>query len=54
MKSPVVDSESFAPTMQFEKLEITVFVGFPNFYSGQNISLTTLVDGIIDSIKSNS
>jgi len=42
-----VVSGSFAPTVQFEKLEIhTVFLRFSNFHLGQNLSLTTLADSI--------
>ena len=42
-----VVSGSFAPTVQFEKLEIhTVFLRFSNFHLGQNFSLTTLANSI--------
>ena len=51
-KSSAADSGSFTLTMQFEKLEIhTVFLRFPNFYLGQNLSLTALADLIIVSCK---
>ena len=49
-ESAAVTGGSFAPTMQFEKLEIhTVFLRFPNFYLGQNLSLTPLADFILAS-----
>ena len=45
IQSTSVDSGSFAPTFQFENLEIhTVYLQFPNFNLGQNLSLTTLAD----------
>ena len=48
IKSSAAADESFDPTMQFEKLEIhTVFLRFPNFYLGQNLSLTTFAALII-------
>ena len=52
MKSSAVLSGSFAPTVQFEKLEIhTVFRRFSNFHSCQNLSLITLADFIIGYLK---
>ena len=48
MKSSAVLSGSFAPTVQFEKLEIhKVFLRFSNFHSCQNLSLITLANFII-------
>ena len=48
MKSSAVLNGSFAPTVQFEKLEIhKVFLRFSNFHSCQNLSLITLADFII-------
>ena len=48
MKSSAVLNGSFAPTVQFEKLEIhTVFLRFSNFHSCQNLSLITLANFII-------
>ena len=48
MKSSAVLSRSFAPTVQFEKLEIhKVFRHFSNFHSCQNLSPITLADFII-------
>jgi hypothetical protein len=47
IQSSAAVSGSFAPTVQFEKLEIhTVFLRFSNFHLGQNLSLTTLADPI--------
>ena len=44
-KSPAVDGGSFAPAVQFEKLEIhPVFLRFPNFHLVQNLSPSALVD----------
>ena len=38
-------SGSFAPILQFEKLEIhKVFLRFPNFILGQNLSLLSLAE----------
>ena len=48
MKSSAVLNGSFAPTVQFEKLEIhKVFLRFSNFHSCQNLSLITLANFII-------
>ena len=48
MKSSAVLNGSFAPTVQFEKLEIhKVFLRFSNFHSRQNLSLITLANFII-------
>ena len=48
MKSSAVLDGSFAPTVQFEKLEIhKVFLRFSNFHSCQNLSLITLANFII-------
>ena len=48
MKSSAVLNGSFAPTVQFEKLEIhKVFLRFSNFQSRQNLSLITLANFII-------
>ena len=48
MKSSAVINGSFAPTVQFEKLEIhKVFLRFSNFHSCQNLSLITLANFII-------
>ena len=45
MKSSAVLNGSFAPTVQFEKLEIhKVFLRFSNFHSCQNLSLITLAN----------
>ena len=44
-KSPVAAGGSFAPAIQFEKLEIhKVFLRFPNFNLEQNVSLIALAD----------
>jgi len=48
MKLSAVINGSFAPTVQFEKLEIhTVFLRFSNFHLRQNLSLITLANLII-------
>ena len=48
MKSSAVLNGSFAPTVQFEKLELhKVFLRFSNFHSCQNLSLITLANFII-------
>ena len=45
---------SFAPAMQFEKLEMhPVFLRFPNFYLWQNFSASALADLIRASLKKN-
>ena len=47
IQSSAAVSGSFAPTVQFEKLEIhTVFLRFSNLHLGQNFSLTTLANSI--------
>ena len=52
IKSSAADSGSFDPTFQFVKLEIhPVFLRFPNFNLDQNLSLTTLADLIIASLR---
>ena len=51
-KSPAADGGSFAPAVQFEKLEIhPVFLRFPNFHLVQNLSPSALVDFIRASLK---
>jgi len=48
MKLSAVINGSFAPTVQFGKLEIhTVFLRFSNFHLRQNLSLITLANLII-------
>jgi len=44
-QSSAAAAGSFAPTLQIEKLEIhTVFLRFPNFNLGQNLSPSALAD----------
>ena len=51
-KSSAVFSGSFAPTVQFEKLEIhRVFRRFSNFHSCQNLSLITFADFVIGYLR---
>jgi hypothetical protein len=45
LKSPAAAAGSFAPTLQFCKLEIhTVFLRFQNFNLEQNLSPSALAD----------
>jgi hypothetical protein len=51
MKSPAAVGGSFAPTLQFGKLEIhEVFLRFPNFDLRQNLLPPALVNLIIASL----
>ena len=51
-KSSAAADGSFAPAMQFEKLEIhPVFLRFPNFYLWQNLSPSALADLIRASLE---
>jgi hypothetical protein len=53
MKKPSsAPDESFAPTLQFVKLEIhKVFLRFPNFNLSQNLSPSAIADFLIASLE---